>query len=246
MTEALVRVERRLPPSARPARALVARAERLALGYEDRRRSRLRARMANGEEVALMLPRGTVLLDGDLLLAVDGRLIVVEAQAEAVLEVTHQDPGVLLRIAYHLGNRHIPVQLDLNRLLLAVDPVLADMARQLGGLVAETNCAFEPESGAYGGGHRHGHADTFLEDDALAKKSFAVHWTETGEGTAADSTTAGELHARHKANEHERHHQHSHAVLHEHDHGHDHPHDPIDDHSHDNSHDHSHPHDHDH
>jgi urease accessory protein len=239
MTESLVRVERRLPPGARLARALIARAEQLALGYEDRRRSRLRARLSNGEEVALMLPRGTVLVDGDLLVALDGRLIRIEAQAESVLEVTHQDPSVLLRIAYHLGNRHVPVQLGINRLLLGVDPVLADMARQLGGEVAEIHCAFEPEAGAYGGGHRHGHADTFEEDDALAKKSFAVHWAEAGEGSAAE-----QLHQRHGAAEHQRHEQHAHFAGH--DHGHDHPHHHGDDHGDDHDQGHCHQHDHDH
>ena len=223
MTKALVRVERRLPPGARPARVLIARAETLALGYEDRRRSRLRARLSSGEEVALMLARGTVLQDGDLLVAADGRLIRVEAQAESVLEVTHQDKAVLLRIAYHLGNRHVPVQLGINRLLLGVDPVLADMARQLDGHVAEVHCAFEPESGAYGGGHRHGHADTFDEDDALAKNSFAVHWAEAGEGNADQGDAVEQLHLRHQAREHQ---------------GHDHP--------HDHGHDHTHPHEHDH
>ena len=226
MTESMVRVERRLPAGARLARALIARAEQLSLGYEDRRRSRLRARLSNGEEVALMLPRGTVLIDGDLLIAADGRLIRVEAQSESVLEVTHQDPSVLLRIAYHLGNRHVPVQLGINRLLLGVDPVLADMARQLGGEVAEINCAFEPEAGAYGGGHRHGHADTFEEDDALAKKSFAVHWAGAGEGSAAEGNAAEQLHQRDEAAEHLRHEQHAHPAgqAHGHDHSHDHDH----------------------
>ena len=242
MTDTLVRVERRLPSGARLARALIARAELLALGYEDRRRSRLRARLESGEEVALMLPRGTVLVDGDLLLAADGRLIRIEAKAEPVLEITHPDAAGLQRIAYHLGNRHVPVQLGTSRLLLGIDPVLADMARQLGGNVSEAHRAFEPETGAYGGGHRHGHADTFEEDDALAKKSFAVHWTETSDATAAAENsatpnTAEQLHSRHAAYEHQQHaHGEEKRETHSHDHGH----------AHDHDRDHSHQHDHDH
>jgi urease accessory protein len=215
MSERLVRIEKRLSSRAHLSQVLLKRAERLPLGFEDRRRSRLRARLSSGEEVALFLAHGTVLRDQDVLVASDGRLVCVEAEHEAVLEVTHADPAVLQRIAYHLGNRHVPVQLGATRLVLASDNVLADLIRQLGGVVNQVHAAFEPESGAYGGGHRHGHADTFSEDDALAKASFAVHWGEAG--APADASAA--LHEAHGATERHRHehgHGHAHDHLHEH------------------------------
>jgi urease accessory protein len=226
MPQSLLRVEKRLPDRAVLANTLRSRAEVLSLGYEDRRRSRLRARLVSGKEIALLLPRGTVLVEGDMLVAANGTLIRVEAKQESVLEITHPDPAVLQRVAYHLGNRHVPVQLGATRLRLAFDSVLADLAVTLGAEVVTLEASFEPESGAYGGGHRHGHADTFAEDDALAKQSFAVHWS--------DGLDAGEeLHLRHQSVAHPRfdqhrpgHHDDSHDDDHDHcDHHHGHTHD---------------------
>jgi urease accessory protein len=210
MPKMLLRVEKRLPEGAQLANALRARAEVLSLGYEDRRRSRLRARLQCGDEVALLLPRGTVLVDGDILVAADGTLIRIEAKKESVLEVSHADAAVLQRVAYHLGNRHVPVQLGATCLLLAFDPVLADLAATLGAAVRTLEASFEPEAGAYGGGHRHGHGDTFEEDHALARASFAVHWS--------DGLDAGaELHQRHLQSAHHQH-DHEHHDHPDHDH----------------------------
>jgi urease accessory protein len=134
----------------------------LSLRFADRCRSRLRATLDDGREVGLFLPRGTVLRGGDVLADEHGAVIRVVAAQEALYEVTAAegavDPGFdLLRAAYHLGNRHVPVQLSPRRLRLERDAVLREMLLRLGLCVDAIVSAFEPEAGAYGGGHRHDH-----------------------------------------------------------------------------------------
>ena len=131
-------------------------AERLVLPFEARTRSRLRTQLASGEEIGLFLPRGTVLCDGDLLQAADGRLVRVEAQSEALAEVRSDDPLRLARAAYHLGNRHVPVQVGAGFLRFGRDSVLEAMVSQLGLPVAAVSAPFTPEAGAYGSAHTHG------------------------------------------------------------------------------------------
>ena len=127
----------------------------LRLPFESRQKSRLRARLVSGEEVGLMLPRGEVLRGGDLVVASDGRVIEVLAEPEALLHVTCDSPVALARAAYHLGNRHVPVQLGDGYLRLAVDHVLEELLKGLGATVAAIKAPFEPEAGAYAGGHAH-------------------------------------------------------------------------------------------
>jgi urease accessory protein UreE len=105
---------------------------RLVLPFDLRQKSRLRATLDNGVEAALFLPRGTVLRHGDLLEAEDRTLIRVVAAPEDVLYATADKPHDLLRAAYHLGNRHVPVELGEGYLKLATDPVLKEMLSQLG------------------------------------------------------------------------------------------------------------------
>ena len=130
---------------------------KLVLPFDLRRKSRLRTSLANGTEAALFLPRGSVLRDGDLLEAEDGSLIKVESAREDVFFVTAETPYALMRAAYHLGNRHTPVELGEDFLKLEADPVLLEMLVQLGATVRKECSPFHPEGGAYGGGHRHGH-----------------------------------------------------------------------------------------
>jgi urease accessory protein len=137
----------------------------LTLSFDRRRRSRLRARLDGGEEVAVVLPRGTVLEDGDVLVLDDDRLVRVNAAAEVLSRATSADPLVLARAAYHLGNRHIPVQVGPGFLAYQHDHVLDDMVRGLGLTVAAVEAPFEPESGAYG--HGHGHGGRHSHDDDL-------------------------------------------------------------------------------
>ncbi|SPA24124.1 UREASE ACCESSORY PROTEIN [Cupriavidus taiwanensis] len=157
------------------ASVLVRRAPKLVLPFADRSKSRLRAVLDNGADAALFLPRGTVLRGGDLLVAEDGSFVEVQAAAESVLEVRAQDPHALMRAAYHLGNRHTPVEIGRDYLRLEYDAVLADMLRRLGVLAERAELPFEPEAGAYGGGHKHGHDATFAEDYAAAQAVFEEH-----------------------------------------------------------------------
>lgn len=127
----------------------------LVLPYELREKSRLRATLASGEEVAVLTVRGTVLRDGDLLKGDDGRVVVVKAAAEATYRVECTSPQALLRCAFHLGNRHTQAQVGDGWLRIRKDTVLKDMLAGLGAQVTEELAPFEPESGAYGGGHHH-------------------------------------------------------------------------------------------
>ncbi len=133
--------------------------EQLILPFEVRCKSRLCTRLASGEEVGIFLERGTVLRGGDKLAANDGRIVEVVAAAEAVMEVYSADPLALARAAYHLGNRHVAVQLQPGLLRFAKDHVLEGMINGMGLTVAEALAPFEPEGGAYGAqqGHAHPH-----------------------------------------------------------------------------------------
>lgn len=143
----------------RRADAHDAATERLTLSFELRCKSRLRARLDSGEEIGLFLERGSLLRAGDKLAGDDGRIIEVAAGPEAVMEARHADPVRLAKAAYHLGNRHVPVQVGDGFLRFGRDHVLGDMVRGLGLAVSEIEAPFEPESGAYGGhgGHAHPH-----------------------------------------------------------------------------------------
>jgi len=122
----------------------------LKLPFEARQKSRLKTRLVSGEEVGLMLPRGDILRGGDLVTASDGRVIEVIAEPEKLLHIESRE---LVKVAYHLGNRHVPVQVGENFLRIAEDHVLEEMVRNLGAKVSHVDAAFEPEAGAYAGGH---------------------------------------------------------------------------------------------
>jgi urease accessory protein len=132
---------------------------RLVLPFDSRQKSRLRAELEGGEEVGLLLERGTVLRGGDLLLASDGRVVEIVAAAEDVSLVTAGDPWQLARAAYHLGNRHIAVQVGSGWLSYLSDHVLDDMLRGQGFDIQHRSQPFEPEGGAYAhaGAHTHAH-----------------------------------------------------------------------------------------
>ena len=126
----------------------------LRLPFESRQKSRLRTKLVSGEEVALMLPRGEILRGGDLVTASDGRVIEVLAEPEKLL---HIESPELAKIAYHLGNRHVPVQVGKDFLRIAADHVLEEMVKGLGARVTTVAAPFDPEPPAPGGGHRHDH-----------------------------------------------------------------------------------------
>jgi urease accessory protein len=122
----------------------------LRLPFEQRQKSRLKTQLVSGEEVALMLPRGEILRGGDLVTASDGRVIEVVAEPEKLL---HIESDALAKLAYHLGNRHVPVQVGDGFLRIAADHVLEEMVKKLGAKVKQVEAPFEPEAGAYAGGH---------------------------------------------------------------------------------------------
>lgn len=133
--------------------------DQLVLPFDRRQKSRLRVELASGTEAALFLERGTVLRGGDLLQADDDRVVQVVAADEPVLRVTAATPRELARAAYHLGNRHVPLEVGEGWLRLEQDHVLQEMLLGLGVQVEGQMAPFEPEAGAYGGGHRHQHDD---------------------------------------------------------------------------------------
>ncbi len=132
----------------------------LCLPFETRQKSRFRASLTDGTEVGVMLERGQVLRDGEWLCTATGDLAVrIQAAPEPVSEVHSPDALLLLRAGYHLGNRHVPLQLGDGWLRYLHDHVLDDMVRGLGLTVEFTQAPFEPEAGAYAaGGHAHSHA----------------------------------------------------------------------------------------
>ncbi len=136
-----------------PADSHVAASFTLALTAFERTRSRYRLQTPEGEELFLRLPRGTVLRDRDLLKSEDGTLVRIAAKPEPVLTVRADTPLMLLRAAYHLGNRHVPLEIAPTYLRLSPDSVLKDMLDHLGVQVQEEVVPFQPEAGAYGHSH---------------------------------------------------------------------------------------------
>lgn len=136
--------------------------ESVALSYDDRKRSRLKVTLSTGQEAGIMLERGEHLHHGERLLDKEsGAVVEIHAAPEKLIEAIAGTPILFARAAYHLGNRHVPVQIipepEGGRLLFQTDHVLAEMVKGLGCVVRETEAGFQPEHGAYGGGHHHHH-----------------------------------------------------------------------------------------
>src|SRR6516165_7310416 len=163
----------------------VAGIRRLSVPFEIRQKSRFRAVLEDGTELAIFLPRSSKLIDGDLLEADDGTLIRVVAAAEQLLYVTAPSSLALTRAAYHLGNRHTPVEIGDGVLKLANDPVLRGMLQGLGVQLREVQLPFQPESGAYSQGHSH-HSDAGGERK-LAQELFH---TQYGSRHSSDAPTS--------------------------------------------------------
>jgi len=161
----MITVNKLIPQSRGLAAVLLKRATTVELDWDVRQKSRFDTEDSAGRQLGIFLPRGTVVRGGDTLVAEDGSLIVVKAAPQPVLVVRHCSahgaPFDLMRAAYHLGNRHVALALQPDRLLLEPDHVLADMLRSMHLLVSEEVDAFEPEGGAYAAGqgqaHEHGH-----------------------------------------------------------------------------------------
>ena len=147
------------------APVLLKRATSITLDWDVRQKSRFESTDSAERQVGIFLQRGQVVRGGDVLVGEDGSLLKVQAAPQAVLRITHctahGTPFDLTRAAYHLGNRHVPIELQADHLKIEPDHVLADMLRAMHLIVHEVNESFEPENGAYGehgGGHHHGHA----------------------------------------------------------------------------------------
>ncbi len=133
-------------------------ADTVVLDHDNRHRRRLAMTGAGGLDFLLDLPEATTLRDGDGLALEDGRIVAVRAAAEPLTEVRGSDTAALVRLAWHLGNRHLPTQLDGDRLLIRRDHVIEAMLTGLGATVSHVDAPFDPEGGAYGHGHEgHGH-----------------------------------------------------------------------------------------
>lgn len=143
------------------ASALIKRAPSVSLDWDVRQKSRFQTEDSEGRVLSVFLQRGQVVRGGDVLLAEDGSLVRVKAAAQTLLRITacaqHGTPFDLTRAAYHLGNRHVPIELQPDHLKIEPDSVLADMLRAMHLIVHTVEEAFEPEGGAYGA--HHGSAD---------------------------------------------------------------------------------------
>ena len=159
----MLTINKLLPQGDGLSPVLLKRAAAVVLDWDTRQKSRFDTEDSQGRHLGVFLPRGTVVRGGDVLVTEDGSLVKVIATPQPVLVVRacpeHGSPFDLLRAAYHLGNRHVQLELQADRLLMEPDHVLADMLRQMHLLVSEELAPFEPEAGAYAAaGHDQGHA----------------------------------------------------------------------------------------
>ena len=129
----------------------------LTLDFDARHRSRFRLTADQGDDVLLDLPEAVAMADGDGLQLEDGRWLKVQAASEDLVEIKHEDSIQLMRLAWHLGNRHLPTEIRDHILLIRPDHVIEDMLRGLGADLQKIQSAFQPEGGAYGHGHHHKH-----------------------------------------------------------------------------------------
>ncbi|WP_295853295.1 urease accessory protein UreE [uncultured Xylophilus sp.] len=196
------------------APVLLKRAATVELDWDVRQKSRFDATDSTGRHLGIFLPRGTVVRGGDVLVVEDGSLVRVLAAPQAVLRITpcaeHGTPFDLTRAAYHLGNRHVPIELHPEYLQIEPDHVLADMLRSQHLTVREVQAAFEPEGGAYGaqgGGHGHGHGHHHDHGHAHAH----AHGHGHDHHAAGHGAGAGHVHGPGCGHDHGHEHKHDHG-----------------------------------
>jgi urease accessory protein len=158
----MLTVNKLLPQGQGLAPVLIKRASTVELDWDVRQKSRFDATDSAGRALGVFLPRGTLVRGGDVLVVEDGSMVRVLAAPQPVLVIkpcaTHGSPFDLVRAAYHLGNRHVQIELQSDHLKIEPDHVLADMLRAMHLTVTDEVLAFEPEGGAYAaGGHAHAH-----------------------------------------------------------------------------------------
>jgi urease accessory protein len=128
----------------------------LTLDFDARHRRRIRLTADHGEDVLLDLPKAVAMADGDGLQLEDGRWLKIQAAPELIVEIRHKDPHQLVRLAWHLGNRHLPTEIRNHALRIRPDHVIEDMLHGFGAELMKVHSPFQPEGGAYGG-HDHDH-----------------------------------------------------------------------------------------
>ena len=169
MKKAAVQVGKRVAGGAGLSGVLLRRASEVEIDWDVRQKSRFEAVDSTGRAIGVFLARGTIVRGGDVLVAEDGSLVVVEALVQPVLVATAAKASQtatldLARAAYHLGNRHVALEVRADRLVLEPDHVLAELLRRIGLDVVATSGAFEPEAGAYDAASGHGHPGTHDHD----------------------------------------------------------------------------------
>ena len=193
-------------------------ADTVVLDFDDRHRRRMAMTGTRGLEFLLDLENAVALRGGDALLLEDGRLIEVIAAPEPLIEIRGVDPLHLVRVAWHLGNRHLPTQIMAKGLRIRRDHVIEAMVKGLGARIIEIEAPFDPEGGAYaGGGHAHAADDHAHHHDA--------HDHGAHDHAGHDHSKHDHSHGHAHAHDHGGHHQHDEHCGHEHHHGHDHAHD---------------------
>ena len=194
---ALLICSKHMPQGRGLARVLVQRASTITLDWDTRQKSRFDATDSQGRLLGVFLPRGAVVRGGDVLVAEDGSLVRVQAAPQAVLRITacaeHGSPFDLTRAAYHLGNRHVPIELQPDHLKIEPDHVLADMLRAMHMTVVAVSEAFEPENGAYGdhgaSSHGHGHEHGYAGHTHAEHAEPHVHGPDCQHEHAAPAAT---------------------------------------------------------
>jgi urease accessory protein len=197
----------------------------VVLDFDDRHRRRMAMTGTRGLEFLLDLENAVALRGGDALVLEDGRLIEVVAAPEPLIEIRGTDPGHLVRLAWHLGNRHLPTQIMAKGLRIRSDHVIEEMVKGLGAKVIEIEAPFDPEGGAYAAAHEpagHGHHDHAHHDHGHSHDDHG----HDHHGHSHDAHGhAGHGHDQHVHDEHCGHdHHHDHDSKHDH-HGHSHAHD---------------------
>lgn len=243
----MLTVNKLFPAGRGLAPVLLKRAAHVALDWDVRQKSRFEATDSTGRTLGVFLPRGTVVRGGDVLVAEDGSLVRVEAAPQPVMVIRHcphhGSPFDLTRAAYHLGNRHVQIELRPDHLKIEPDHVLAEMLGRMHLIVTNEDAPFEPESGAYAGGHDHGHHDHGHHHDSGHHHEHAHahahgHDHKAHAGTAM-AAAAPHVHGPGCGHDHAHGHGHVHGPGCGHDHSHDHGHGHGD--SHGMGHDHGHP-----
>ena len=169
----MLQVSKIISQGAGLASVLLKRASTVELDWDIRQKSRFETIDSLGRQLGIFLPRGTLMRGGDVLIAEDGSMVKVIAAPQSTLRITacvsHGCAFDLTRAAYHLGNRHVAIELKPDHLKIEPDHVLAEMLRSMHLIVNEVDEAFEPEGGAYSaGGHGHAHADGHAHAPAAA------------------------------------------------------------------------------